>query len=92
LSLKERLNEDLKSAMRKAATEPQEKIRVSAKKSNISQHLALLSAYKLVTSRKHGKNIYFNVAYPELAQACQLIDTILKDQLERDFKLFKGGI
>lgn len=63
-----------------------------AKKSNISQHLSLLSAYRLVESRKEGKNVYFTIAYPELAQACQLIDVILKDQLRKDFNLFEGGI
>ncbi len=62
-----------------------------AKKSNVSQHLSLLAAYKLVTSRKDGKNVYFAVAYPELAQACQLIDKILKDQLKKDFNLLEGG-
>jgi len=62
-----------------------------AKKSNISQHLSLLSAYRLVDSRKEGKNVYFKVAYPELAQACQLIDQILKDQLKKDFNLLEGG-
>lgn len=62
-----------------------------AKKSNVSQHLSLLAAYKLVTSRKEGKNVYFSVAYPELAQACQLIDMILKDQIMKDFNLLEGG-
>lgn len=62
-----------------------------AKKSNISQHLSLLVAYRLVNSRKEGKNVYFSVAYPELTQACQLIDKILKDQLQKDFNLFEGG-
>ncbi|HZD60315.1 MAG TPA: metalloregulator ArsR/SmtB family transcription factor [Anaerolineae bacterium] len=63
-----------------------------AKKSNVSQHLSLLSTYKLVESRKEGKNVYFSVSYPELAQACQLIDTILKDQLRKDYNLFEGGV
>ncbi len=63
-----------------------------AKKSNISQQLSLLSAYKLVTARKEGRNVYFSVTYPELAQACQLIDKVLKDQLKKDFNLLEGGI
>lgn len=62
-----------------------------AKKSNVSQHLSLLAAYRLVNSRKEGKHAYFSVAYPELAQACQLIDVMLKDQIKKDFDLLEGG-
>ena len=54
-----------------------------ASKSNVSQHIALLRAYGLVHAERHGRTIVYRVAYPQLAEACHLIDEILLDQATR---------
>ena len=51
-----------------------------ASKSNVSQHLALLRAYGLVEPRRDGRSVTYRLAYPQVAQACALIDEILRDQ------------
>jgi ArsR family transcriptional regulator len=51
-----------------------------ASKSNVSQHLALLRAYGLVQPVRDGRSVTYRLAYPQVAQACALIDEILRDQ------------
>lgn len=58
-----------------------------ASKSNVSQHLALLRAYGLVSARRAGRSVTFSLTYPQLAQACALIDEILLDQARNGIRL-----
>ena len=58
-----------------------------ASKSSISQHLAILRAYGLVEQRREGRTIQFSLRYPELAEACRLVDAVLADQGERSLRL-----
>lgn len=51
-----------------------------ASKSSVSQHLALLRAYGLVKAERDGRSVTFTLAYPQVAQACALIDEVLSDQ------------
>ena len=51
-----------------------------ASKSNVSQHLALLRAYGLVQPVRNGRSVTYQLAYRQVAQACALIDEILRDQ------------
>jgi DNA-binding transcriptional ArsR family regulator len=59
-------------------------------KSNVSQHLARLEAVGLVKSAREGRRLLFSLSYPELAEACRLIDRILADQARRDLDLSLG--
>jgi DNA-binding transcriptional ArsR family regulator len=61
-----------------------------ASKANVSQHLALLRTHGLVTAERRGRSVTFTLAYPQLGQACQLIDEILADQASRNVRLFSG--
>jgi ArsR family transcriptional regulator len=54
-----------------------------ASKSNVSQHVALLKAYGLVSATRDGRSVTFALAYPQVAQACALIDEVLLDQARR---------
>ena len=51
-----------------------------ASKSNVSQHLALLRAYGLVQPVRNGRSVTYQLVYRQVAQACALIDEILRDQ------------
>jgi len=59
-----------------------------ASKSNVSQHLALLRVYGLVEAERSGRSISYRLAYPQLADACRLIDEILLDQADKASRLF----
>jgi len=54
---------------------------VGARQANVSQHLAVLRQRGIVTTRKHGTNIYYSVANPKIIRACDLIREVLFEQL-----------
>jgi DNA-binding transcriptional ArsR family regulator len=64
-----------------------------ASKSNVSQHLALLRVYGLVEAERSGRSISYCLTYPQLSDACRLIDEILLDQADKASRLFSqpGG-
>ena len=48
---------------------------------NVSQHLAILRERGIVTTRREGTSIYYSLANPKIAQACDLVREVLADQL-----------
>ena len=54
---------------------------------NISQHLAILKAAGVVTTRRDGKQIFCSLTIPEVKQACALIRNVLRAQLRNERKL-----
>jgi DNA-binding transcriptional ArsR family regulator len=54
---------------------------------NVSQHLAILKAAGVVTTRRNGKQIYCSLTIPEVKQACQLIRNVLRAQVRNERKL-----
>ena len=54
---------------------------------NVSQHLAVLKAAGVVSTRRVGKQIYCLMTMPEVKQACQLIRDVLRAQLRNGRKL-----
>jgi DNA-binding transcriptional ArsR family regulator len=54
---------------------------------NVSQHLSILRAAGVVTTRRDGKQIYCSLTLPEVKEACQLIRNVLRAQLRNDRKL-----
>ena len=54
---------------------------------NLSQHLSILKAAGVVTTRRDGKQIYCSLTFPEVKQACQLIRDVLRAQVRNDRNL-----
>jgi DNA-binding transcriptional ArsR family regulator len=54
---------------------------------NVSQHLAILKAAGVVTTRRDGKQIHCSLTLPEVKEACQLIRNVLRAQLRNGRKL-----
>ena len=54
---------------------------------NVSQHLAILKAAGVVTTRRDGKQIHCSLTIPEVKQACGLIRDVLRAQLRNGRKL-----
>ena len=50
---------------------------------NVSQHLARLSAGRLVTRRKDGRAVQYSIVDPNLQSLCELVCTSLQDEAER---------
>ncbi|MEA3310242.1 MAG: metalloregulator ArsR/SmtB family transcription factor [Chloroflexota bacterium] len=56
---------------------------IGASVSTTSQHLRLLRDSNVVHGRREGRTIYYNLKYPKLLEACQLIrEVILEDMLK----------
>ncbi len=49
--------------------------------SNVSRHLALLRQRSIVTTRREGTTIYYHLANPKIAEACDLVREVLKSNL-----------
>jgi ArsR family transcriptional regulator len=50
-------------------------------KANVSQHLALLRHYNIVTTRKEGLRVFYKIANPKVTQACRLMREVMVEQL-----------
>jgi DNA-binding transcriptional ArsR family regulator len=47
--------------------------------SNLSQHLAVLSAHHLVVARKQARTVFYSLADRRIIQACSLIRSVIID-------------
>jgi DNA-binding transcriptional ArsR family regulator len=54
---------------------------------NVSQHLAILKAAGVVSTRRNGKQIFCSLTIPEVKQACQLIRDVLRAQIRNERKV-----
>ena len=54
---------------------------------NVSRHLAVLRERDVVTTRRDGTTIYYNLASPKIAEACELVREVLEGQLRRNQRL-----
>jgi len=54
---------------------------------NVSQHLSILKAAGVVSTRREGKLIYCSLTLPEVKEACHLIRNVLRAQLRNGRKL-----
>ena len=50
-------------------------------KANVSQHLALLRHYNIVTTRKQGQRVFYKIANPKIVEACRLMREVTLDRL-----------
>jgi DNA-binding transcriptional ArsR family regulator len=69
-----------------AAGELQEELGIS--KANLSQHVTVMKTAGVIVRRRRGKQVYFSLAMPEVKQACQLIRSVLRNQVQNSKKLF----
>jgi ArsR family transcriptional regulator, virulence genes transcriptional regulator len=59
---------------------------------NVSQHLNVMRDAGLVNSRREGNTIYYRLAYPQIAQACDIVSDILRAQVADVAALTRGGV
>ncbi len=56
-------------------------------KANVSQHLAVMRLKGILSSRREGVNIYYQIANQKVIQACTLMREVLTEQMEERSKL-----
>lgn len=54
---------------------------------NASQHLAVLRDKGVVTARREGVNVHYQISSPKIIQACDLMRKVLFEQLARSGEL-----
>jgi ArsR family transcriptional regulator len=67
------------------AAEIQKELGIS--KANLSQHAMVLKSAGVVVRRREGRRVFFSLAMPEVKQACQLIQHVLRVQIRNGRKL-----
>lgn len=67
------------------ASELQQELLIS--KPNLSQHLAVLRAAGVISTRREGKQVYCSLAFPEVKSACRLIRDVLRAQIREGQRL-----
>jgi ArsR family transcriptional regulator len=53
----------------------------------VSRHLAILRNRGVVESRRQGINVYYSLSDPRMGEACDLVQQILLNQMERNKEL-----
>jgi len=48
---------------------------------NVSQHLNVMRDAGLVATRRAGTSVYYRLAYPRIADACDIVREVLRQQL-----------
>ncbi len=76
---------DLLSKREQTVSNMQSQLGLSAP--NISQHLAILKAAGVVSTRREGKQMFCSLTIPEVKQACGLIREVLRAQVRNERKL-----
>jgi len=56
-------------------------------KGNLAQHLAILKQRQIVATRREGVNVYYHVTDPKIIQACELMRSVLLNQLKATERL-----
>jgi len=59
-------------------------------KSNLSQHLSIMTKKGILKTKKDGQCTYFSLSTPKVAEACQLMREVLIDNLEKQKKLLEN--
>ena len=58
-------------------------------KSNLSQHLTIMTTKGILNMRREGKCNYYSLSTKKVAQACQLMREVLVDNLEKQKNLLQ---
>jgi DNA-binding transcriptional ArsR family regulator len=59
------------------------------RQANVSQHLALMRHQKIVIERRVGNTVFYRIADRRINEACDVMQTVLIDQVSADSKLVK---
>jgi ArsR family transcriptional regulator len=62
-------------------------VRLDLAQANISQHLSLMRKRGIVNTRREGTSIFYSLASKKIAEACDLVQCVLAEQLESNKKL-----
>lgn len=62
---------------------------IKTSKANLSQHLTILKKAKIVSTRREGLNIYYQLTRPKMIKACDIIREVLFEQISEDNLLLK---
>ena len=62
---------------------------IKTSKANLSQHLTVLKKAKVVSTRREGINIYYQLINPKMIKACDIIREVLFEQLAENNLLLK---
>lgn len=56
-------------------------------KANLSQHMAVLKQKGIVSARKEGNTVYYRLARPKIARACDIMREVLFEVIESQQEL-----
>ena len=56
----------------------------------VSQHLAVLRAYGVVTTKRDGKDVIYRIANPKLTRVCDLMREVLAEQASERSEVFQA--
>ena len=57
------------------------------KQSNTSQHLGVLRNTGVIVPRREGSTVYYALVSPRITQACDLVRSVIADQIQRSQNL-----
>lgn len=63
---------------------------VNIEQSNVSQHLAVLKKLDIVSSRKDGLKVIYQVKHNEIFQIVNLLDSLISSQMEETMAMLDG--
>jgi DNA-binding transcriptional ArsR family regulator len=55
--------------------------------SNVSRHLAVMRERAVVNNRRDGTTVYYSLASPKIAGACELVREVLESQLAQSQRI-----
>lgn len=58
--------------------------------SNVSKHLGILRERGIVNNRREGTSVYYSLANPRIADACDIVQEVLKTNLQQNQLLAKA--
>jgi ArsR family transcriptional regulator, virulence genes transcriptional regulator len=63
--------------------------RLNMPQANVSQHLAILRKHAIVATRREGTSVYYSLAGQKIADACDMVRSVLSEQLEHNQSIAK---
>jgi len=61
--------------------------RLELPQANVSQHLAILRKRGIVSTRRKGTTVYYSLASRKIGEACDLVRSVLNEQLSSNNEL-----
>ena len=61
--------------------------RLELPQANVSQHLAILRKRGIVTTRRDGTTVYYSLASRKIGEACDMVRSVLSEQLSSTTEL-----